>query len=158
MSSRIVAPKVTSPLSLDAIVATATELARAEGLSKVSMRRVADGLGVSPMALYRHVEDREDLLLRMLDVVADGIGSPPAEGPPRARLAAITVAVHQAFRCDPWVVQVLVAEGLASPGILPVIDAAFAEAGLPASRASLAGFAAVCAAGTPPVSRTSPSC
>lgn len=112
-------------LDRDTIVTEALGLAREEGLAAVSMRRLAEGLGVSPMSLYRHVADREDLLLQMLDVVADAVGTPPVGEPPRATLTAIMHALHRAFRRDPWVVQVLATEGLASPRILPAVDAAF---------------------------------
>ena len=52
-------------LSAQAIAACAVTLADREGLESVSMRRVAETLGVSAMALYRHVENREALLLAM---------------------------------------------------------------------------------------------
>lgn len=131
------------PLTAETIVRAALRLARSEGLDSVSMRRLADELRVSAMSLYRHVSDREDLLVRMLGEIADRVGPPPVEGSPRDRIVAAMEALHAAFRDDPWVVQVLATEGLASPRILPVIDAVFgalADAGLDAERAR-AGFA-----------------
>jgi AcrR family transcriptional regulator len=120
-------------LSADAIVDRAIRTARAEGLAAVSMRRLAEDFEATPMALYRHVADREDLLVRMLGVVADGIAPPDPDQPPRDRLRAAMTQMHDAFRRDPWVVRALATEGLASPRILPVVDAIFAalaEAGL----------------------------
>jgi len=111
-------------LSLDLVVATALRLARAEGLEGVAVRRVAAELGVTPMALYRHVASREELLLHLLDVVADGV-EVPGPGTPRERITAGMLAVHHAFRVDPWVVQVLASEGLASPRILPLVEVLF---------------------------------
>lgn len=99
-------------------------LVEAEGLGALTMRRVADELGVAPMSLYRHVTDRHGLLLAMLDEVALGIG--PVEGPtPRAELLGILDALHHAFRVHPWVVPVLATDGLASRHILPLMDQAF---------------------------------
>lgn len=56
-------------LTRDAIVQRALEIGDAEGLEAVSLRRVASDLGVTPMALYRHVRDKADLQNGMLDAV-----------------------------------------------------------------------------------------
>ncbi|HEX9044184.1 MAG TPA: TetR family transcriptional regulator [Candidatus Limnocylindrales bacterium] len=54
-------------------MARALEIGTAEGLEAVSLRRLAQELGVTPMALYRHVRDKQDLLNAMTEVVLDGI-------------------------------------------------------------------------------------
>lgn len=113
-----------SPLSRGEIVAASVALVEAEGLGALTMRRVADELGVAPMSIYRHVEDRRGLLLAMLDQVALGI-SPDEAVTPRGELAGILDALHQAFLAHPWVVPVLAADGLASRNILPLMDRAF---------------------------------
>lgn len=113
-------------LSADAIVERALRIARDEGLPAVSMRRLADEFDATAMALYRHVDDREDLLVRMLGVIADRVGLPDPAEAPRDRLRSVMAELHTAFRHDPWVVQALATEGLASPRILPVVDAIFA--------------------------------
>jgi AcrR family transcriptional regulator len=109
-------------LDRQAIVAAALAVARTEGLSAVTMRRIADELGCGPMSLYRHVADRDALVLEMLDVVAAGIDIPPQASDPREELTGLLTAVHAALAVDHWAVLPLVAEGLASPRILPVID------------------------------------
>ena len=58
-----------SGLGPDRIVRGAIELADADGLSAVSMRRVADRLGAGTMSLYTHVPGKAELLDAMLDVV-----------------------------------------------------------------------------------------
>lgn len=55
------------PLSVDRIVEVATRVGEAEGLDAISMRRLADELGVSAMALYKHVPNKHELL----DLLAD---------------------------------------------------------------------------------------
>ncbi|GAA1829467.1 hypothetical protein GCM10009836_04190 [Pseudonocardia ailaonensis] len=112
-------------LDLPTIVDVALGIARTDGLPALSMRRIADELGCSPMALYRHVADRQALLLAMLDAVAARIEIPPFQEEPRAEITALLHAVHAAVEGDPWVVTALVAEGLASPRILPVVDRIF---------------------------------
>jgi AcrR family transcriptional regulator len=54
-------------LSRDRVLAAAVALADAEGLDGLSMRRLAEQLGVVPMALYKHVADKEELLDGMVD-------------------------------------------------------------------------------------------
>ena len=56
-------------LSLDAIVDAAVDVADAEGLDAVSMRRIGQELGVGTMSLYRYVPGKEELLDLMLERV-----------------------------------------------------------------------------------------
>jgi AcrR family transcriptional regulator len=56
-----------SRLELETIVDTAIGIADDGGLEAVTLRRVAARLGVTPMALYRHVEDKDGLLDQMAD-------------------------------------------------------------------------------------------
>src|SRR5437660_9000290 len=60
-------------LTRDAIVARALEIGGAEGLEAVSLRRLASDLGVTPMALYRHVRDKQDLINAMTEDVLERI-------------------------------------------------------------------------------------
>jgi AcrR family transcriptional regulator len=49
------------------IVAAARQLFESEGAAAVSMRRVADAVGITPMAIYRHFANREALLKHISD-------------------------------------------------------------------------------------------
>lgn len=62
-------------LSLAQVVNTAIELADAEGLEALSMRRVAERLGFTTMSLYRYLPGKEELVEVMRDVA---LGAPPA--------------------------------------------------------------------------------
>lgn len=59
-------------LTRKAIVDRALEIGDAEGLEAVSVRRLATELGVTPMALYRHVKDKQDLVNAMYEAVVEG--------------------------------------------------------------------------------------
>ncbi|WP_216592539.1 TetR/AcrR family transcriptional regulator [Verrucosispora sioxanthis] len=61
-------------LSLDQVVAAGIQIAQAEGLTAVSMSRVAGELGVATMSLYRYVPTKHDLLDLMVDTA---YGPPP---------------------------------------------------------------------------------
>ncbi len=56
-------------LSREQILESAHELLKTEGVSAVSMRRVADALGTAPMSLYTYVKNKEDLLEGVLSLV-----------------------------------------------------------------------------------------
>ena len=121
------------------IVAVALGVARTAGLDAVSMRRVADELGRSPMSLYRHVADRQALVLAMLDAVAAQIVLPVPVEDPRAEITGVLHAAHDAMGADAWVVTALVRDGLASPLVLPAVERLFAAP----ARAGLVGEAAL---------------
>jgi TetR/AcrR family tetracycline transcriptional repressor len=57
-------------------VGRALEIGTAEGLEAVSLRRLAREFGVTSMALYRHVRDKQDLLNAMTEVVLEGMDAP----------------------------------------------------------------------------------
>ena len=59
-------------LTRRAIVERALDLGDAEGLEAVTLRRLATDLGVTPMALYRHVKDKQDLVNAMYEAIVDG--------------------------------------------------------------------------------------
>ena len=60
-------------LTRAALVARALKIGTAEGLDAVSLRRLALELGVTPMALYHHVRDKQDLINAMTEAVLEGI-------------------------------------------------------------------------------------
>jgi TetR/AcrR family tetracycline transcriptional repressor len=60
-------------LTRNAIVRRALKIGEAEGLDAVSLRRLAAEFGVTPMALYRHVRDKQDLINAMAEVAMEGL-------------------------------------------------------------------------------------
>jgi AcrR family transcriptional regulator len=67
-------------LSVERIVAAAIEIADAEGLTALSMARVAEKLGTTAMSLYRHVRNKDELIQVMIDAAA-AIEPPPEPDP-----------------------------------------------------------------------------
>jgi AcrR family transcriptional regulator len=114
-------------LSIERIVEVAAGLADAGGLSAVSMSAIAGELGVTPMALYRYVSAKDDLVLLMNE---EGIGVPPetvaeAEGW-RAGLAAWTDAIAERYREHPWLLDIPIQGTPSTPNDLAWLDAALA--------------------------------
>ncbi|HEY5882332.1 MAG TPA: TetR family transcriptional regulator [Nakamurella sp.] len=69
-------------LSREAVVDRALDVADREGIAAVSIRRIAQDFDVTPMALYWHVKNKDELLAAMGDRVLDvvEIAPPPADG------------------------------------------------------------------------------
>jgi DNA-binding transcriptional regulator YhcF (GntR family) len=93
----------------DRVLRTAVTIADAEGLAGLSMRRLAGALGVPTMFLYRHVADKEELVLLMMDEVM-GANPPPATVSPaldgwRPCLEALARLQWQMYRRHPWLAQ-----------------------------------------------------
>ncbi|MBW0273299.1 TetR family transcriptional regulator [Nocardia sp. MH4] len=93
-------------LTLDGIVAEAIALADAEGLSALSMQRLAERLGFTKMSLYRYVPGKEQLTALMLDAA---MGDPPAPGAApahwRTGLRAWVEAIFERYRAHPWAIE-----------------------------------------------------
>ncbi|GAA4399978.1 GntR family transcriptional regulator [Tsukamurella soli] len=89
-------------LTVEAVVAAAVAVADAEGLDAVSMRRVGADLGVSTMALYRYVSDKDDLVLRMMDAACAELAPPVTAGGWRERLELVARELWSGFRRHPW--------------------------------------------------------
>jgi AcrR family transcriptional regulator len=113
------------------IVAAAMAVADAEGLAGLSMRRVASEIGVATMSLYRHVADKDDLLLQMMDA-AFGECLFPAHPPGgwRDQLEFAARTLWAMFQRHPWLAPALsvtrpqpIARGLAcAEWVLSALD------------------------------------
>ena len=141
------------------ILGTALHLADERGLEAVTMHAVAQQLGVTPMALYRHVDGKQPLLDGLVELLLTGSPLPQADAPWPARLTAIAEAVRSTAKAHPAVFPMLLTRPAVTPAARAVRDsvlAALHEAGLAADEAARAerllstavlGFAASEAAG-----------
>jgi len=94
----------------DRVVRAAVRIADTEGLSGLSMRRLAGELGMPTMSLYRHVTGREELLLFMMESIFAG-NSPPGLSPEtdgwRACVEALARLQWAMYRRHPWLAQAI---------------------------------------------------
>jgi AcrR family transcriptional regulator len=112
------ATRAPSRLSREGIVTAAVELADRDGLDGLSMRRLAQHLGVDAMSIYYHVHDKKALLGAMADAVAAEIPEAPAGGPWTGRLRALIMGARQVMLRHPWAVRVFTDSATPTPAVL----------------------------------------
>lgn len=93
-----------------------------EGSAALSMRRVADAVGSSPMSIYRHVRDKDELLVLLLDRIVAELPRPALPDEPLARLLALLIWEHDELAARPWVVDALARGDLMAPSILWLLE------------------------------------
>jgi AcrR family transcriptional regulator len=104
------------------VLAAAVGLADDAGLAAVSMRKLADQLGVVPMALYKHVADKDELVDGMVDVV---IGEFAPADPTLNWKDAIRhrfLSARQAVLRHGWARQAIESRTRRSPVVLAYMD------------------------------------
>jgi AcrR family transcriptional regulator len=113
-----------TPLSRERILRAAIALADGHGIESVSMRKLANDLGVDPMSLYNHVAKKDDLLGGMVDLIVEEIELMSSGGADwKGALRAQVLAARQAMLRHPWVRQVLETRTDSSPTIMRYFDA-----------------------------------
>jgi AcrR family transcriptional regulator len=124
-------------LTVDAIMAAAIAVADTDGLAGLSMRAVAERLGVTAMALYTYVPGKDELV----DLMYDGAhaGLPVRYDLGQGWRAAVTSWAADLLRCyvqHPWALQVSFARPVLGPNEQAVVEAlarVLRQAGLPAA-------------------------
>jgi AcrR family transcriptional regulator len=101
-----VTPKPTDesrlPLSRERVLRAAIELADAGGLGSLSMRRLAQALGVEAMSLYHHVANKDDLLNGIVDIVVGEAELPAPDAAWKPAIRHTAISIHEVLRRHPW--------------------------------------------------------
>jgi AcrR family transcriptional regulator len=121
-------PAGPQPLSRATIVAAAIEIADADGLEAVSIRRIATRLEARPMSLYSHIERKGDLIDLMVDEVMAGAilpDAPPADDW-RDGLRQIAQRTREVARAHPWMIAAAFRRPFLGPNALRHIDQSLA--------------------------------
>jgi AcrR family transcriptional regulator len=97
------------PAQIDraAVIGASLSIADKRGLDAVTMKAVADRLNVTPMALYRHVTNKADLLDGVLESLITEFELPPPDLPWRERLSATVRSVRTVAKRHPDVFELL---------------------------------------------------
>jgi AcrR family transcriptional regulator len=152
-------------LKREEIAAKALEIADAEGLDALSMRSLAERLGVGTMTLYGYFRSKDELLDAVVDCAVTEREPFPAEGEWRERLQRVVLTARRALLRHPSLVELRVRRPVLRPEALRFSEAVLGilrGAGLPPRQAAQAfrllftytfGYAALSPAGATDESR-----
>jgi len=109
-------------LSRDRVLRAAVALADDSGIESLSMRKLADELGVVPMALYKHVAHKEELLAGMIDVVVGEIDPPVTGTDWKSAVRQRILSARRALLRHPWASRVMESKTVPTPVVLEYMD------------------------------------
>jgi AcrR family transcriptional regulator len=109
-------------LSRERILRAAVDLADRGGVETLSMRRLAQELGVVPMALYKHVANKEEMLGGMLDLVVGEIDPPRTDTDWKTAVRERIVSARRALLRNPWASRVMETRTEPTPVVMAYMD------------------------------------
>ncbi|HEX2196560.1 MAG TPA: TetR/AcrR family transcriptional regulator [Actinomycetota bacterium] len=110
------------PLTRERVLQTAVALADRGGVEAASMRKIAQELGVVPMALYKHVSNKDELLDGMIDVVVGEIDPPSSGVDWKAAVRDRILSARRAFLRHPWASRLVESRAQPTPKVLAYMD------------------------------------
>jgi AcrR family transcriptional regulator len=111
-----------APLSRDRVLQAAVALADVGGVEALSMRRLAQELGVVPMALYKHVANKDELLDGMVDVVLGEIEPPGPSADWQVAVRRRVLSAREAVLRHPWARKAIESRTRRTPVVLGYMD------------------------------------
>ena len=117
------AQKPRAPLSKERVLGTAVALAQREGIEALTMRRLADELGVGAMTLYHYVPNKDALLDGMVDIVFAEIELPTADVDWKTALRHRALSTRAALNRHRWAVGLMESRTTPGPNSLRLHDA-----------------------------------
>lgn len=109
-------------LSRDRVLRSAIAYADANGIQSLNMRGLAQGLKVVPMALYKHVANKEDLLDGMIEAVVGEINHTPETGQWKHDVRQRILAARRSLLHHPWARAVLESRSVMTPAMLDYLN------------------------------------
>jgi AcrR family transcriptional regulator len=106
------------PLSRERVLNGALTVADAEGVDSLTMRLLAEHLGVKPMALYHHVANKSEIIDGIVDLVFSEIELPSTSGPWRPEMKRRACSARQVLRRHPWSIALLQSRTRPGPATL----------------------------------------
>jgi AcrR family transcriptional regulator len=121
MGQRARGPKRT-PLSREIVLRAAVALADDAEIDSVSMRNLAQELGVVPMALYKHVANKEELLDGMVDLIIGEFDPPTCDAGWKDAIRQRALSARQAMLRHRWAPEVIKSRTHAAPVVLDYLN------------------------------------
>jgi AcrR family transcriptional regulator len=111
-----------TPLNRERILQAALRLADLEGLESLSMRKLAQVLGVQAMSLYNHVANKDDLIDGIVDRVVSEIAVPDLTIDWKTAMRQRAISAHTVLLRHPWATMVLMSRVNVGPAMLRYVD------------------------------------
>jgi AcrR family transcriptional regulator len=111
------------PLSRERVLRAAIAIAGGAGIESLTMRSLARELGVTPMSLYHHVTNKEEILDGIIDVVFSEIDLPPADADWRSALRHRASSARSVLARHPWATPLMESRTTPGPATLRQHDA-----------------------------------
>jgi AcrR family transcriptional regulator len=102
------------PLTRDKVLHAAMAVADAGGLETLTMRTLGQELGVGPMALYRHVRNKDDIVDGIVDLVFDEIDVPSTAADWKIAMRERAISLREVLSRHRWAVGLM--ESRKNPG------------------------------------------
>ncbi|MGA5702697.1 TetR/AcrR family transcriptional regulator [Peterkaempfera bronchialis] len=115
-------PARRTPLNRDRVLRAAVALADRSGSEGFSMRSLAHELSVVPMALYKHVANKEQLLDGMVDVIVGEIGPPVGDADWKSAIRHRILSARRVLLRHPWASRVIESRTSPTPGVLDYLN------------------------------------
>jgi AcrR family transcriptional regulator len=110
-------------LSRERVLRAAVRLADEGGIESLSMRKLAQDLGVKAMSLYNHVANKDDLLDGIVDIVVSEIEVPNLGVDWKTAMRRRAMSAHEVLLRHPWSTMPLVSRVNVGPAMLRYVDA-----------------------------------
>lgn len=111
------------PLSRDRVLSQALQLADTSGIESLSMRKLAEVLGVKAMSLYNHVKNKDDIIDGIVDIVAGEIELPDVGADWKTSMRKRANSAHDVLLRHPWATMEIVSRVNIGPAMLRYVDA-----------------------------------
>lgn len=111
------------PLSRKRILQVALRLADEGGIESLSMRKIAQELGVKAMSLYNHVKNKDEIMDGIVDLVASEIELPSLEVDWQEAMRQRAKSAHEVLLRHPWSTIALVSRVNVGSAMLRYVDA-----------------------------------
>ena len=110
------------PLSRERVIDAAIGLADAHGIDALSMRRLAQELGVEAMSVYHHVANKDEILDGIVEVVLDEFELPEPGAEWKAAIHRTARSAHEVLVRHPWAANLILSGGGSGKARLRYMD------------------------------------
>jgi AcrR family transcriptional regulator len=110
-------------LSRERVLRSAVAVADAGGIASLTIRSLAEELGVKPMSVYHHVANKDEILDGIVDLVFNEIELPAADGDWQSEMRRRAASARQALKRHPWAIGLMESRTAPGPATLRHHDA-----------------------------------